>query len=303
MNLTSLQMKNILKLFTFFSFLVVMCNVVQAQDTTARAKKKIKLEDVSNTFAGNLILDNQTVMVPVKHALDIAIQHRFGTIENGYKDMYGVFAPANIRISASYTPLDNLQVGVGLCKDRLQWDGTVKYSISRQHVNGCPVSLTYFGDIAIDSRPMAGNFVSNMDRYSYFNQLILGSKISEKLSLQVAPSVSYFNNIPGYLSADGTIKPKMYNAHLAVATSGCYMVSNAMGIMVNYDQPLTQHPADNPHPNLSIGLQIATITHTFQIFIGNYQSIIPQNNNVFNQNDYTKNQFLLGFNITKRFFY
>jgi hypothetical protein len=303
MNLTSLQMKNIIKLFTFFSFLVVICNVVQAQDTTARAKKKVKLEDVSNTFAGNFILDNQTVMVPVKHSLDIAIQHRFGTIENGYKDMYGVFAPANIRISASYTPIDNLQVGVGLCKDRLQWDGTLKYSISRQHVNGCPVSLTYFGDVAIDSRPMAGNFVSNLDRFSYFNQLILGSKISEKLSLQVAPSVSYFNNIPGYLSSEGTIKPKMHNAHLAVATSGCYMVSNSVGIMVNYDQPITQHPADNPHPNLSLGLQVSTITHTFQIFFGNYQSIIPQNNNVFNQNDYTKNQFLLGFNITKRFFY
>jgi len=303
MNLNFLQMKNIIKLFTFFSFLFVMCSMVQAQDTTARAKKKVKLEDVTNTFAGNFVLDNQSVTVPGKHVLDLAIQHRFGTVNNGYKDMYGVFAPANIRISAAYTPIDNLEIGVGLCKDRLQWDGTVKYSISRQHVNGCPVSLTYFGDISMDSRPMAGNFVSDIDRVSYFNQLIFGSKISDKLSLQVAPSVSYFNNIPGYLSSEGTIKPKMHNAHLAFAASGIYMISPLSGIMFNYDQPLTQHPTSNPHPNLSIGLQVSTITHTFQIFLGNYQSIIPQNNNVFNQNDYTKNQFLLGFNITKRFFY
>jgi len=303
MNLNFLQMKNIIRLLTFFSFLFLMCNVVQAQDTTARAKKKVKLEDVTNTFAGNFVLDNQSVTVPGKHTLDLAIQHRFGTVDNGYKDMYGVFAPANIRISAAYTPIDNLEIGVGLCKDRLQWDGTVKYSISRQHVNGCPISLTYFGDISMDSRPKAGNFVSDIDRVSYFNQLIFGSKISDKLSLQVAPSVSYFNNIPGYLSSEGTIKPKMHNAHLAFAASGIYMISPLSGIMFNYDQPLTQHPTSNPHPNLSIGLQVSTITHTFQIFLGNYQSIIPQNNNVFNQNDYTKNQFLLGFNITKRFFY
>ena len=303
MNLNSLLMKNIIRLFAFFSFLFFLCNVTQAQDTTAHAKKKTALEDVTNTFAGNFILDNQTVSLSGLHTLELAIQHRFGTIDNGYKDMYGIFAPANIRISATYTPINNLQVGLGICKDRLQWDGTIKYSISRQHVNGCPVSLTYFGDVSIDSRPKEGNFVSDVDRFSYFNQLILGSKISEKLSLQIAPSVSYFNNIPGYMSSEGTIKPLMKNTHIAIATSGCYMVSNTAGIMFNYDQPLTQHPSQNPHPNLSIGLQVATITHTFQIFLGNYGSIIQQNNNVFNQNDFTKNQFLLGFNITKKFFY
>ena len=303
MNLKSLQMKNIIRLFALFSFLFTIGNMAQAQDTTAHAKKKVALEDVTNTFAGNFVLDNQTVMVPGKHTLDLAIQHRFGTFEKGYKDMYGIFAPANIRLSASYTPIDKLQIGVGICKDRLQWDGTIKYSISKQHVNGCPVSLTYFGDITVDSRPKAGNFVSDIDRFSYFNQLILASKISEKLSLQVAPSISYFNNIPGYLSSEGTIKPKMHNTHIAIAGSGCYMISNVTGLMFNYDQPITQHPTSNPHPNVSLGLQFATITHTFQIFMGNYGSIIPQMNNVFNQNDYTKNQFLLGFNITKRFFY
>lgn len=303
MNLNSLLMKNIIRLFAFFSFLLFLCNVAQAQDTTANAKKKTPLEEVTNTFAGNFILDNQTVSLSGLHTLDLAIQHRFGVISNGYKDMYGIFAPANIRLSASYTPINDLQVGLGICKDRLQWDGNIKYSISKQHVNGCPVSLTYFGDITVDTRPKAGNFVSDVDRFSYFSQLIMGSKISEKLSLQIAPSVSYFNNIPGYMSSEGTIKPLMKNTHFAVATSGCYMISNITGIMFNYDQPLTQHPSQNPHPNLSIGLQVSTITHTFQIFLGNYGSILQQNNNVFNQNDFTKNQFLLGFNITKKFFY
>jgi len=42
-----------------------------------------------------------------------------------------------------------------------------------------------------------------------------------------------------------------------------------------------------------------TSNHSFQVFAGNYNSILPQSNNVFNQNDFTKGQFLIGFNITR----
>jgi hypothetical protein len=72
-----------------------------------------------------------------------------------------------------------------------------------------------------------------------------------------------------------------------------------MGIMLNYDQPITQHPTNNPHPNISFGLDITTSAHSFQVFAGNYVYIVPQRNNYFNQNDFTKSQFLIGFNISR----
>ena len=72
-----------------------------------------------------------------------------------------------------------------------------------------------------------------------------------------------------------------------------------MALMVNYDQPLTQHPMDNPHPNISLGLDFKTSGHEFQLFAGNYGSILPQNNSLYNQNDFTKGQFLIGFNISR----
>lgn len=72
-----------------------------------------------------------------------------------------------------------------------------------------------------------------------------------------------------------------------------------MALVANYDQPLTQHPTNNPHPSICFGLEMTTSAHAFQIFAGNYNSILPQNNNMFNQNDYTKGQFLIGFNITR----
>lgn len=295
-------MRRITKRIAFFSILFAMCSLGKAQENKPSEKKTDTLEPVLNTFAGNYILDNQTVMVPAKGALDLAIQHRFGTADNGYSDMFGLFAPANIRLSAAYTPINKLQVGLGICKQNMTWDGTIKYAIHVQKVHGCPISISYFGDMALDTRPKDGNFVTNNDRLTYFNQLIFASKISEKLSIQLAPSITYFNNVPGYYNSAGQLKSELWHAHSAIAASACYLLTDVMGVMVNVDQPLTTHPENNPHPNISFGLQFATTTHTFQIFAGNYQSIIPQYNNLLNQNDYTKGKFLIGFNITKRFY-
>ena len=55
----------------------------------------------------------------------------------------------------------------------------------------------------------------------------------------------------------------------------------------------------NPHPNLSIGMEVSTSAHAFQFFIGNYYYLSPQQNNMYNRNDYSEGQFLIGFNITR----
>lgn len=271
-----------------------------AQDNT-EVTPVSKLEPVKKTFIGNLIIDNQTCMVPVKGVFEFVIQHRFGVINNGYKDFYGLYAPSNIRLGFNYTPIENLQVGFGLAKERLQWDANLKYAIIKQSkVGGYPVSATYYGTVAIDTRPKEGNFVNNSDRLSYFHQLIIARKVTKRISLQVAPSITWLNNVEGYISADGTIKAKSKNMHVATAFMGRYMVNETFAVIANYDQPFTQHPTNNPHPNISFGVEMGTATHTFQLFLGNYQSIVPQSNNFYNQNDFSKGQYLIGFNITKR---
>lgn len=289
----------ILKPLSLLICLLAIGSMSFAQENTEVKPKKNEI--VKKTFKGNLLIDNQTVMVPVKGVFEFVIQHRFGVVKNGYEDFYGLYAPSNIRLGFNYTPIENLQVGFGLTKERMQLDGNLKYAILKQaKVGGSPISATYYGNFAIDTREKKGNFVNNSDRLSYFNQLILARKINKSLSVQVAPSLTWFNNVEGYVNSEGVIKPKMNNAHFAIAFSGCYAINDKMDIIANYDQPLTKHTTNNPNPNVSFGLQIGTATHTFQIFLGNYQSIVPQSNNFYNKNNYSKGQFLIGFNITKR---
>jgi hypothetical protein len=107
----------------------------------------------------------------------------------------------------------------------------------------------------------------------------------------------------GQFTEDTTVKggriQERKHDHFAIAFSGRYKIKEGMSLLANYDQPITKHKVNNPHPNLSFGLEMTTSSHAFQVFFGNYPFMTPQRNNYFNQNDYKKNKFLLGFNITR----
>ena len=282
---------------------------LSAQDSTQvteEAAAPVKVKPVKNTFNGIWIIDNQTVMVPIKGTFEMDIMHRFGTLKNGYKDFWGFFAPSNIRLGFEYVPINNLMVGISITKANMTWEGYGKYAIIKQTKNKYPISVTYFGDIAFDTRKDPDNtiFKYNTQRISFFNQLIIARKVTDKFSIQVAPSVSHYNSVNGYYTKNDStgkeIFKEMKHDHIALAVSGRYKIKESMAIIFNYDQPITKHNTNNPAPNISFGLDLTTSSHSFQFFLGNYSSITPQRNNYFNTNDpHFLGQYLIGFNITR----
>lgn len=290
----------------FVLCLMLINNFVYAQDSTeaeepAPVVKKVK--PIKNTFSSIWIIDNQTVIVPVKGTFEMDIMHRFGTVKNGYNDFWGFFAPSNIRLGFSYVPINNLMVGASITKTNMTWEGYGKYAILNQTPGIFPVSISYFGDIAIDTRKK-DNFVNFSDRLMFFNQLIIARKLSEKISLQVSPSHTHVNVLDGYFYEPGKYRAVRNHDHIAIAFAGKYLIKDGMGLIANYDQPITKHRSGNPSPNVSFGLELTTSAHAFQVFVGNYASITPQRNNYFNYNN-PKNisQYLIGFNITRMWNY
>lgn len=288
-----------IKIYGSAFLLLALCSgTLQAQDTEAKEAPP-KSTAVKNTFGSAWQIDNQTVMVPIKGTLQLDIQHRFGTIDNGTEDLFGLFAPSNIRFGLSYAPVKNLFTGIGITKERKQIDLMAKYALLQQTTdNKVPVSVTYFGNMVIDTRNKS-NFRYGVHRLSYFNQLMIARKITKNFSAQISPSFSWFNNVEGYIDDKGEIQKKMKNGHLALSFLGRYKISPQSAIIVGYDQPLTQHTMNNPHPNISFGFETVTSSHAFQVFFGNYYGLVPQSNNVFNRNDYREGQFVLGFNMTR----
>ncbi len=74
--------------------------------------------------------------------LEFEIHHRFGTVTNGIDDLFGLWAPANIRLGLNYGITDKLMIAVGTAKNYLAQDLAVKYAFLQQTSSGSvPVSL------------------------------------------------------------------------------------------------------------------------------------------------------------------
>jgi hypothetical protein len=290
----------------------------QTTDTTASEPKEEaatvrKVKPVKNTFASIWLGDNQTVIVPVKKTFEMDIMHRFGNMGNGYKDFYGLFASSNIKLGFDYVPINKLLVGVSLAKSFMTLQGYAKYSLVQQTKKQYPVSISYYTDVAWDSRP-GDNYTYKAHELMFFNQLMIARKITEKLSVQVSPGVTHINYVNGYFKASKTaagadtnvIANERKHDHFGIAFLGRYKLTQGMSLIVNYDQPVTKHKTGNPDPNILVGLEVGTGSHAFQFFIANYPYLVPERNNYFNQNNYkdgapwqSGNKFLIGFNITR----
>lgn len=296
----------------YILFLVISAFTVSlfAQDT---AKEKDK--PVSETFASGYLIDNQTVMVPDAKTLEFAIQHKFGTMDNGISDLFGIYAAgSNIRLGLNYVPIKNLQLGVGVTKKNMYTDVNAKWSVFKQtEKNSMPVSVALFGSAAVDGRnesafgtgqiaetkgPTLPSSIGFDDRLSYFSQLIVARKFSSWLSLQAGASFTHYNTVAW--EGDHDV--------VALHFNGRVKISPQSSLIFNYDAPLkitdiseqsTWIDKNHPNSNLCFGIEIATFTHAFQIYIGTADGILPQDNMMWNRNDWQNKGLAIGFNITR----
>ncbi|MDA3942042.1 MAG: DUF5777 family beta-barrel protein [Bacteroidetes bacterium] len=270
-----------------------------AQEAT-EAPAKVKDKPVRSPFQSGLLIDNQTTVVPTAKTLEFVIQHKFGKLDNGFSDLFGIYAPgANIRMGMNYTIMDKLQIGYGITRLNMYNDFNIKYSVVEQTRNNTiPVAVTLYGNMAIDGRKESvfGNNYGFTDRMSYFAQLIVGRKVNYWLSLQLNTSFAHYNKVDSLIDHDV----------ISVGINGRAQFSPQSAILFQYDVPLkikgiSEHRSfTNPSkPNFALGWEIATSTHAFHIYVSTADGIVPQHNAFYNQNDFTKGDLMFGFTITR----
>jgi hypothetical protein len=258
-------------------------------------------DPVRFTFGTSWLIDNQTIATPYKGGLEFTIHHRFSRIES-ISNLFGIYGAANTRLGLDYGVTERLMVGIGSTKDYKLQDIHWKYAILRQtEDNSMPVSLSYYGNFVADlqKKEQFGPEESYRDihRLSYFTQLIVARKLSERFSVQAAPSVIYFNSVPVYGDTAG-----YKNLNFGLSLGARANIKGSHYVILEYDQLLNKQDLTvQPKPNLALGWEISTATHQFQLFVANYNQLIPQRNLVFNTNNFTDGDYLVGFNITVRF--
>lgn len=269
-----------------------------AQEETSATKPIDK--PIRAPFQSGYIIDNQTTVIPTAKTLEMVIHHKFGGMKNKFSDLFGLYAPgANIRMGLNYSVTNNLQVGYGLTRLNMYSDFSAKYVIVQQtRKNTVPVTVALYGNMAIDGRneKVFGTAYDFSNRLSYFSQLIVGRKVNDWLSLQVNTSFTHYNSVDTLIDHD----------KISIGINGRAQFSPQSSILFQYDMPLKVKGISeytsfkNPSkPNLGIGWEISTSTHAFHMYVSTANGIIPQHNAMFNQNDWTKGDIMMGFTITR----
>ena len=245
----------------------------------------VEVELERAAFESTSLIESQTNRVYSKGTIEMIMNHRFGLV-TGTNDLIGIWAPANIRLAVNYSITDRITVGYGTTKDFRLQDLSLKAAILRQTVKGeMPISVTYYGNASLSAMPKE-NFYHLSDRWSFYNQIIIAKRLNKMFSLQLGPSYSHYN----------VVEAGMYNDLFALEFGGRAKVTSGISILLDVNQPISSHNA-LPKSGFSVGTEFSTVGHTFQIFISNYRGIINQTSNMFNQNDFFKGDFAIGFNI------
>lgn len=292
--------------------MVFSFGVVTAQEEEAPKPKKKKDRPVREMFSSGILIDEQTSVIPEQKTLELVIQHRFGLIKNnGMKDLWGIYAPsANTRMGLNYSIRNNLMIGYGITRKNMYSDFQIKYNILQQtRRNTIPVTVTLYGNMAIDGRnkdvfttSTADSTYKFGDRMSYFAQVLVSRKFNDWLSLGVNGSFTHYNSVP----ADTVSIKGMNHDVIGIGFLGRIKFSPQSSIVFHYSLPLdiksiNEHTVvtNKPKSNFGIGYRVATATHSFEIFITASNGILPQDNYLWNNSDWTDGEFRFGFNITR----
>ncbi len=282
-------MKNKILQLILLWICLALTSIAQEQEQESKPVDK----PVRSPFEGGMLIDNQTGVIPVKNTLEMLIQHRFGSMENGISDFFGIYAPgANLRLGLNYSLLDKLMVGYGLTKKNMYSDFQAKYALLQQTRSGrIPVAVTLYGNMAIDGRSeeVFGVNYKFTNRFSYFGQVIVARKFTEWLSIQTQGSFTHYNSIEEQTDHD----------KIGVGISGRIKFAPQSSFVFQYDHPFSVGGKSESEPNLGFGYEASTSTHIFQIFVSNAQGILPQDNYMFNQNDFMEGELMFGFTITR----
>jgi hypothetical protein len=253
-----------------------------------------KIEYTTATFKTTRLVSGQSIENPANGVLLFMISHHFGRLNQGAYDFFGL-DQATIRLGLEYGINNFISVGIGRSTYQKTFDGFVKAKILRQSkgLRNIPISISAFTGMDLFSLKWQDEERTNYfsSRLSFVNQLLIARKFSENLSLQIAP-VHVHKNL---VVETGT------NDNFAIGMGGRYKLTKRTSLNVEYFYNLPGYIADNTVDPLSIGFDIETGGHVFQLHFTNAQPMFDRALVTETQGKWSNGDIYFGFNISRVF--
>lgn len=248
---------------------------------------------VKGTFKAIHLINAQTIESPARQDLNFIIMHRFGKLNDGAYNFFGL-DNASIRIGLDYGITDRLGVGIGRSSFEKTFDGYLKYLLIQQTEGArkTPVSISVLG--AVNHFTLRSDtFVSAKNKTSFVTQLLIARKFTPSLSLQVSPTWVHYNRYPLLRDAKDLF---------AAMIGGRLRFTKRMSITAEYNYlfPDQLEPLDMKN-SLSMGLEIETGGHVFQLVFTNSEGMIESQYIGKTAGTWGNGDIFFGFNITRNF--
>ncbi len=284
----------------FFACLVISTAIYGQEDTSSMLsfmdeEEAPTINYAKASFKTNRIINLHSIENTAPGVMDIKISHRFGIINQGVYDIFGLDV-AQMRIGYDLGITDRLCIGGGRSTLDKAFDGYIKYKVLRQSSGkrNMPISVSLVAGMALKtikySEPDRVNYFWSRGYYNF--HLLLARKFSEAFTLQLTPSMVHRNL---------TKTKAEVNDVFALGIGARQKITKRLTINIEYIYVLPDQLAEQYVNSLSVGFDLETGGHVFQMHFTNSQGM---NENAFiteTVNKWDKFEFRFGFNLSRVF--
>lgn len=255
----------------------------------------LRKESVTNAFKSSRVINGHSMEFIGKGILDVRILHRFGPINQGIREFFGL-DQASMRMGFDYGLSKNLTIGIGRSTLRKELDGFVKFRSVHQATGpggGAPVSLILIAGMSIITQENddPAKEVTFNSRLGYYYQAVIGRKFNQKFTLQLSPTIVHRNQV--LLNDD--------NDTYALGIGSRFKLSKRVAFVIDYFYVFNGLPKKQNYNPLSLGFDIETGGHVFQLHFSNASGMNERAFITETFNDWGKGDIQFGFNLSRVF--
>ncbi|SEI78509.1 hypothetical protein SAMN05192553_101282 [Cyclobacterium xiamenense] len=282
---------------SFFLFLLVSLYILPARAQEAfldqlKTESNADWDSPLSTFKAIRLINGHTVETRRKGNLEFLIAHRFGRVNTGAYQFFGM-DQANMRLGLDYSLEDWLTLGIGRNSFNKMYDGFIKIRLHRQGQGKTklPISVVWLSNSSINTLQRPELPMNLRRRLRYAHQLLLASKLNHSASVQLMPTYIHQN-----LVSESGEKNKVF----ALGAGMSYGITKSVYLTMEYYHRITDPANDSRNP-LSFGVDIETGGHVFQLHLTNSQEMTETGFIPSTTGNFFKGDIHFGFNITRNF--
>jgi len=279
----------------FTSTLLIFCLVVFSQDELLNEIDTdiVNLNYTSAVFKGLKVINFESTKLVADKGFSFIVSHRFGTVKNGFQNLFGL-DEAVTHLNFVYGLSENINISASRSSNQKIYEVASKFRLVNQQAGKIPFTVVGYTSVLANTSLDTDNLpkLEFKHRLSYVAQLLVSRKINNNLSLILSPTFFHDN----YLTDDF-----QGNSQYGLGFGGRYKLGKRWSFNTEYGVHLNRSENSLYKNPFSIGIDLETGGHVFQLLFTNSQSMYT--NGVFGTStgDWGEGDVYFGFYLARSF--